>query len=210
MLYILKIAFLTIILIFCLPIQAMLQKKSHKRKATQELFAALKNKNILPVILAVEKGADINAFNQFKDAPLHLAVYPGTLQMIQFLLEKNANIDIQDKEGWTPLQDAIMFDKTEAAKFLLDKGADFELLCGSEESSENLAEANNPEIFDCIQDKRKQIQKRFSTQLTTIIHHTYYFKERGVAHIIAEYFQPDLQDCGMDMQNKLDALAARP
>ena len=48
--------------------------------------------------------------------------------MVKFLIEKGANLDLENKAGWTPLTKAIDCNKQEIIEFLIDKGADLNLI----------------------------------------------------------------------------------
>ena len=45
-------------------------------------------------------------------------------EMVKFLLDNNADINITDGVGWTPLMESIMDDMPELCKVLIDAGAD--------------------------------------------------------------------------------------
>jgi len=59
--------------------------------------------------LAWELGNDVNAINEEGNTPLHGAGYIGNVGVIDFLVSKGANIDVEnfhegvDGKGWTPL-----------------------------------------------------------------------------------------------------------
>jgi ankyrin repeat protein len=56
--------------------------------------------------------------------PLHIAVTGGHKDLVEYLIEEGANIDVQDIEGRTPLMDAIIFKQPELARSLIKSGAD--------------------------------------------------------------------------------------
>ena len=51
----------------------------------------------------IEKGADIEAQNQYQYTPLHIACLKGHLEIVQYLIEKRANIEAKNKNQKTPL-----------------------------------------------------------------------------------------------------------
>lgn len=59
---------------------------------------------------------------------LHMSIRRGENEMLAYLLEKGADINITDGVGWTPLMEAIMDDKPELCKALVDAGADKSLV----------------------------------------------------------------------------------
>lgn len=52
------------------------------------------------------------------------AVIDQNLDVVQYLVENNADIDAQDNEGWTPLMAGVSCDFGDIVRYLLDKGAD--------------------------------------------------------------------------------------
>jgi uncharacterized protein len=57
--------------------------------------------------LCVEKGADINAANDRGDTPMHAAAQRGADQIVQFLADHGAKLDVKNKSGRTPLDLAM-------------------------------------------------------------------------------------------------------
>jgi ankyrin repeat protein len=57
--------------------------------------------------LCLEKGADINTANDRGDTPMHAAAQRGADQIIQFLADHGARLDLKNKSGRTPLDLAL-------------------------------------------------------------------------------------------------------
>ncbi|WP_264707971.1 ankyrin repeat domain-containing protein [Wolbachia endosymbiont (group B) of Agriphila straminella] len=77
----------------------------------------------------LEKKGDINALTSCNDdnwALLHYAVHYSNFDMVSFLVDKGANIEIRSKEGQTPLHLAVEEAKQNIINLLLDRGADIE------------------------------------------------------------------------------------
>lgn len=53
--------------------------------------------------LLVDRGSNVNTFNNIKQTPLHVACKWNSLKVIKFLLENGANIEALDFNGLTPL-----------------------------------------------------------------------------------------------------------
>ncbi len=73
---------------------------------------------------ALEKGADINGFDDWEN-PLLNAVKDENLNMVQYLVEKGADVNVNRKvhEGIeTPLYCSVKQNNTEITKYLLSKG----------------------------------------------------------------------------------------
>src|SRR6185295_11243954 len=54
------------------------------------------------VKLCVALGNDVNTANLAKETPMHGAAFRGVNQVVEFLLEKGAQLDPRDSRGWTP------------------------------------------------------------------------------------------------------------
>jgi ankyrin repeat protein len=59
------------------------------------------------VKLAYELGGDVNAVNDAGDTALHYAAFHGFKSVIQFLVDKGANINARNKRGQSPLMMAM-------------------------------------------------------------------------------------------------------
>ena len=59
------------------------------------------------VKLAVELGGDVNAVNNLGLTALHGAAFCGSNAIVQFLVEKGANLNAKDQAGQTPLDKAL-------------------------------------------------------------------------------------------------------
>jgi len=62
--------------------------------------------------LLIKNEANVNAINNARETPLNLAVRYGTINTIEELIKKGADVDIKDKYGKTPLDWA--FEKGDA------------------------------------------------------------------------------------------------
>ena len=66
-------------------------------------------------------GANVNAISSFGRTPLMIAVLKKNLKMVSFLLNNNANIDIQDREKNTCTHFASEKGFIEILKLILEK-----------------------------------------------------------------------------------------
>ena len=71
----------------------------------------------------VSAGADVNARNKNGITTLHLAVHNGNLNLIEFMLEHKARLDVKDNSGRTPLHLVCLASKNRLAilKSILSK-----------------------------------------------------------------------------------------
>jgi hypothetical protein len=82
---------------------------------------AIKINNERAVQPLTDKGANSNKYDALA---LHHAVENGHKEMVQLLIDNNADVNIVNYFGLAPLQVAIQHDNTEIAQLLIDKGAD--------------------------------------------------------------------------------------
>ncbi len=57
--------------------------------------------------ICLDEGADINAANDRGDTAMHAAAQRGTDQIVQFLADRGAKLDVKNKSGRTPLDLAL-------------------------------------------------------------------------------------------------------
>jgi ankyrin repeat protein len=69
------------------------------------------------------KSIDVNITDKKVDTPLHTAAFHGKLYVVEFLLEREANINAVNILGATPLFYAALHNSREVFEFLLNKGA---------------------------------------------------------------------------------------
>jgi ankyrin repeat protein len=70
-----------------------------RKKTEEQAIASIK--------LCMEAGADVNAIDNQGDTALHGAAQKGYDQVVQFLVDRGAKLDIKDKKGRTPLDAAM-------------------------------------------------------------------------------------------------------
>ncbi|KAK9528013.1 hypothetical protein VZT92_014517 [Zoarces viviparus] len=94
-----------------------------------DVFSALKlgNSQLVKEILE-EDPTQVNSSNQEGASPLMIAAVSGQLEVVQLMVEKNADIDKQDGvHGWTALMQATYHGNKDIVKYLLSQGADVNL-----------------------------------------------------------------------------------
>jgi len=104
--------------------------------------------NHFPVFrLLIDFGGDVNAKSAVTEyTPLHHAAQHGHTQLVQYLLEQGAYLDVPSHEfncltcnGWTPLHFAADNGHLEAVKQLLDTGAEIDILSSGKETPCSMA-----------------------------------------------------------------------
>ena len=66
--------------------------------------------------------ANINAQDNFKWTPLHHACHGGQLDVVEYLIENNAIMDLSTINGGTPLTRAIESSRDSVVEYLIKKG----------------------------------------------------------------------------------------
>lgn len=111
------------------------------------MFQAITQGNIQPIENAVRSGFDINTKDRRGRTALHIAVENGELELVRFLLDNGAKVNVRDKNNLTPILMIEGYDddsEKEIFSLLLEKRADVNVLdqdgesllmraCGDEE-----------------------------------------------------------------------------
>jgi len=91
------------------------------------VIAALAGEHFQTADLLRRNGADPHVQGRFKSIPMHSAASMGNLDVVQKLIEYDADVDAVDEDGWTPLYWASMgdhFKDGSVLRLLLGHGAD--------------------------------------------------------------------------------------
>lgn len=96
-----------------------------KANYNEMLLEAASDGDVEKVKSCLAKGADIETKNsRWKATPLYLAVNFDHEEVVEILLEKNANVDSKDCDGETPLYRAAAVGNETIVKMLLEHHAD--------------------------------------------------------------------------------------
>ncbi len=89
-----------------------------------QLLNAAYSGNLSKIESLIKDGQDLNQPAVLGGTTaLHMASSSGRLDAARLLIDKGANIDIQNTDGLTPLHWAIIFRKTDMARLLMQRGA---------------------------------------------------------------------------------------
>lgn len=90
-----------------------------------EIFEKIVYDNDLELFKSeVQKLDNINMQNKYGWTLLHISIRRNRTDMVNFLLDNDADINKVDGVGWTPLMEAIMDDMPNLCKVLVERGAD--------------------------------------------------------------------------------------
>ena len=101
--------------------RASLIDTKERTSGNTPLHIAVLSSNINLTENLLNRGADINAFNNKKYTPLHYAVESGNLNMVKDLVYLGANRHIVSSDGKTPYDIAIENSFNDIANFLIEK-----------------------------------------------------------------------------------------
>jgi hypothetical protein len=90
----------------------------------EQLRLAAGNGSMEQVKNLLEKGADPNAVDEYRNTLLMYAAGSGNPEVVKFLVDKGLDVNAKSKIGSTALMDAARTTNIEIAKTLIDKGAD--------------------------------------------------------------------------------------
>ena len=92
--------------------------------------SVMKYKTVVELLLSGGANIEIKARNAEEATPLGWAAYFGKMEMVEFLVDRGANVSGADKNGYTPLDGALAssfmgseLNRSEIVSFLKYKGA---------------------------------------------------------------------------------------
>lgn len=91
--------------------------------AGSRLMGAINEERFDEARLMIEKGAGINAVNEFNQNPLLISLEAGRMDLAAMLIEAGADVNIRSKMLMTPLRVAAVAGNLPMVKLLLVKGA---------------------------------------------------------------------------------------
>ncbi|MCA7010841.1 ankyrin repeat domain-containing protein [Wolbachia endosymbiont of Tribolium confusum] len=100
--------------------------ETQQQELNEQIFAAVKEKNVEKISSLIEAGAAVNTSGQDGRTPLHFATEDGHVETISTLLKaKGIDVNALDQEyGRIPLHFAAENSRVDVVKLLIEKGAD--------------------------------------------------------------------------------------
>jgi len=108
-------------------------------KESSDLYRAAEENNFHDAQAAVAAGADVNTTSLQNVTPLLLAVKHGNVQLVQFLLSKNANPNLVSSECG-PLHEAVRKHNVQVVDLLLEKKRKYQFTCGRRQDRDSVCD----------------------------------------------------------------------
>ena len=89
-----------------------------------KFFKAVRNNWREEIIYYLNKGIHIDGLNRYGYNALHIAIEEEDIDLIDFLLEKGANINFDRQGYYTPIEWACLVGNEQIVKHLLSRGSD--------------------------------------------------------------------------------------
>lgn len=93
------------------------------KRADLKLIAAALNRNTATMEDAIKSGADVNVTVEGLGPPIVITALGDNYDGIKLLLDRGANINAEDSEGYTALINASISNRPDMVRLLLSKGA---------------------------------------------------------------------------------------
>ncbi|KIW24644.1 uncharacterized protein PV07_10348 [Cladophialophora immunda] len=121
-------------------------------KTIPAIVEAAAGENLEMIELLLKHGADpekremADAPSGFQRTALHLAVHYGLMKTVKLLLDRGANPNAVDGDGWTAIWAAAVYGDVEIARHLAQAKANLDSVCGELNHAPLHVGAQNPEL----------------------------------------------------------------
>ena len=139
------------------------QEQKKIAETIQSIHSAIKKGDFSAVKRQLGK-IYVNKLDRSRNSFLHIAVTANKTQIVQHLLKKNADPNIQNTQGETPLHIAAQNSFFGIAKILIDAGTKMNLKNSKQKTPLDLATDSGTRHI--LEEKQKKLNTRFLTALT--------------------------------------------
>lgn len=154
------------------PAKVMAKKLRDKHGRTLLAQAATDDKLDRVRQVYEERPQDLNIADNAGNTPLQIAALQGYVEIVEFLLEKNCEVNSRNIEKDTPLIDAVENGHIEVVKLLLHHGADPRLGNATGRKPVELVDKDDNKIRKLLMDaKPKTVNRRQSEDQAPLTHH---------------------------------------
>ena len=126
------------------------------RDKDQALRMAAEDGDLEEMSRLLEEGSQINAkVGDYETTVLMEVSVRGNVEVMKFLIEKGANVNLSDKDGWTAIMGAVVQGHLESVKLLLSHGAEVNAKNDNNQTALMMAtEKSSQEIRDTLLEYR--------------------------------------------------------
>jgi ankyrin repeat protein len=137
-----------------------------------EIHLAAKNNDFEAIKKLLKKDPKLlDSGNQLNQTALLIAAYKGNMEIVQYLVNKKADINKKDNFGGTPLHMATLSGKKEIVEFLISKGADITARSQNGKIPMQLAfESEHLEIIELFFKRGVDVKKPIDQFNRTLLH----------------------------------------
>ncbi|KAF3182443.1 hypothetical protein TWF788_006346 [Orbilia oligospora] len=135
------------------------------------LHHAVEKGDIVIAKILIDKGANLEAKNQWSLTPLGRAAVWGKYEdMVKLLVDEGADLEAKDEDDWTPLLSAASNGHEAVVKVLVSKGADIEAKNKRDQTPLSLAAGNGHEaVVKLLIDKGADTEARDNRDWTPLL-----------------------------------------
>ena len=133
------------------------------RSVLNRLFDAIADGDLESVKDSLECGANVN--EKLGWSPLHAATFAGNLDIVKFLVQNGAQLDVKDKWGnKTPLEYAYMFCNADIVNYFKTKSLEISKKMAEEDAKKKAEAENNADIVNyfkkmSLENSKKKAEK---------------------------------------------------
>jgi len=181
------------------------------KKLNKDFIYAVISNNLDKVENLLKEGADINiTYSKATDSdngsitPVLYAASYGYTKLLEFLVDKGADLNLTDSQGNNPLLGATIRDNYANVKFLLDKGANINAKDNDGNTSLMIASRQGyRKIVDLLINKDAKIDEIDNKNNYTALMYATYFSEKDIIKLLLDK-GADIDKKNIDGQTALD------
>ncbi|WP_265022323.1 ankyrin repeat domain-containing protein [Wolbachia endosymbiont (group B) of Ischnura elegans] len=120
----------------------------------KELLISTEKGDLEKVRDGIRQGVNVNVQGRQGWTPVFWAIQKNNFNIVELLLDNNADIKVKDDEGWTPIHWAVQLGSLDVVKRLVERGADVNALTADGRTPYDLAiNQNYREIKEYLRSK---------------------------------------------------------
>lgn len=134
------------------------------KMAEHDIFALVTEKNLGGIVIANNRGADLNSHDMFGKTPLILAIEQDSFEIVDILVASGADPNQKSIDEKSPLGIALERGNNKIVGHLIAKGAE-----GGAELLQSAVEQNNSELLDMLLEKGADVNSKNQEGMTALL-----------------------------------------